>query len=663
MFLFLKKLKLDCKSFAASGVFYLHHMKSLRVLLSAVLALGFCICHAQYDVSKMAKKAVEAYNTALEKAQDGKYTESIAALQEAIQKDANYVDAYLSLAGIYGQIKNHQQSVAHYEKAFHLDSNYTAEYKLPYSINLAGLGQFQNALQTIAKLLERPNLNPNTRKAAEYRKKTFQFAVDFENTDAAKNYEFKPVNLGDGINTAESEYFPSLPVEGSELVFTRRINNFNEDFFVSDKSGADWSAARRLTGSINTAQNEGAQVISQDASWLVFTGCNRPDGFGSCDIYIAYKTERGWSEAINLGSVVNSEAWESQPCLSPDKQALYFTSRRPGGFGGSDLYVSYLGANGKWSAPENMGAGINTSGDEACPFIHADNQTLYFTSNGWPGYGDEDLFVVRRQAGNKWSAPQNLGYPINTINREGTLFIEADGKTAYYASDRSDSKGGLDIYRFDMRSDIRPVKTLWVRGKVFDKKTATGLPSSIELIDVASKELISKVQTDEQGTYLVTLPVGKEYAFNVARRGYLFYSDNFSLLNKELDSTYEKNIPLQPLEANAAVVLKNIFFDVAQFELKPFSVVELDKVVQLLRENPTVKVQIGGHTDNVGSTTDNAKLSAARAKAVVAYLANGGIDAGRLSYKGFGAAQPVADNSTEIGRAQNRRTELKVISK
>jgi outer membrane protein OmpA-like peptidoglycan-associated protein len=180
---------------------------------------------------------------------------------------------------------------------------------------------------------------------------------------------------------------------------------------------------------------------------------------------------------------------------------------------------------------------------------------------------------------------------------------------------------------------------------------------------VNGKQLISKVQTDEQGGYLVTLPVGKEYAFNVARKGYLFYSDNFSLVNSTLDSTYKKDIPLQPIEANAAVVLKNIFFDVAQYELKPASVVELDKVVQLLQENPTVAIQIAGHTDNVGTTADNTKLSENRAKAVVTYLAGKGINAKRLSFKGFGAAQPVADNKSEAGRAQNRRTELKILSK
>ena len=225
--------------------------------------------------------------------------------------------------------------------------------------------------------------------------------------------------------------------------------------------------------------------------------------------------------------------------------------------------------------------------------------------------------MVRKGDDGKWGKPLNLGYPINTISHEGTLFIAADGKTAYYASDRSEGKGGLDIYSFEMREDLRPAKTLWVKGKVFDQKTSAGLPSTVELIDLASKQIISRVQTDETGNYLITLPVGKDYAFNVARRGYLFYSDNYSLKEKAPDSTYQKDIPLQPIEVNAAIVLRNIFFDFNKYDLKPESQVELDKVVQLLQENPTVKVQIEGHTDNVGSATDNQKLSENRAKAVV----------------------------------------------
>src|SRR5690606_21267850 len=243
-------------------------------------------------------------------------------------------------------------------------------------------------------------------------------------------------------------------------------------------------------------------------------------------------------------------------------------SRRPGGFGGSDIYVSRLQPNGRWSEAENLGDEINTVGDESSPFIHADNETLYFTSNGLPGYGDQDIYLTRKGPKGDWSIPENLGYPINTINTEGTLFITSDGNTAYYASDRSDTRGGLDIYTFTLREDIRPRRTLWVSGKVFDKKTTKGLPSSVELIDLSSKQTVSKIQTDEEGNYLVTLPVGKTYAFNVNRKGYLFYSDNFVMDVNIKDSTFQKDIPLQPLEANASIVLSNIFFDINKYDLK-----------------------------------------------------------------------------------------------
>jgi outer membrane protein OmpA-like peptidoglycan-associated protein len=395
----------------------------------------------------------------------------------------------------------------------------------------------------------------------------------------------------------------------------------------------------------------------------VFTGCNRPDGEGSCDIYISYKTAEGWSPAFNLGNKVNTDQWESQPSLSPDKRHLYFASRRPGGFGGSDIYVSHLLPSGKWTEAENLGAEINTTGDESTPFIHADNQTLFFASNGLPGYGGDDLYLVRKGTGGKWGKPENLGYPINTINHEGSLFIAADGKTAYYASDRSDSKGGLDIYSFELREDVRPARTLWVKGKVFDEKTKNGLPSSVELIDLVTKLTISNVQTDETGNYLITLPVGKEYAFNVNRKGYLFYSDNYSLKNKPADSTYQKDIPLQPIEVQAGIVLRNLFFETAKYDIRSESEVELGKIVQFLQDNPTVKIQLEGHTDNVGSAADNQKLSEARAYAAINYLVTKGIKGTRLVAKGFGATKPVADNKTEEGRAQNRRTEMRILEK
>jgi outer membrane protein OmpA-like peptidoglycan-associated protein/tetratricopeptide (TPR) repeat protein len=642
--------------------FYLQEMKSRSPLFLLFALLAFQIAQAQVDKSKIDKKAIEAYTKGLNKLDEDKYKDAIESFQEAIRRDGKYIDAYLSLAGVYGQLKDHQNCIANYEKAFALDSNYASDFRLPYAINLAGAGEFQKALTTINNLLTNPNTSAPTRKASEYRKKTFQFAVDFDATHPQR-FEFKPKNLGEGVNTEDPEYFPSMPIEGKDLIFTRNIKRRNEDFFLSHNSGEKWENAFRLNGSINTPDNEGAQTISQDGSWLIFTGCNRGDGAGSCDLYISYRTKEGWSEAINLGGVINTDQWESQPTLSPDKRDLYFASRRFGGYGGSDIYVSHLLSNGRWSQPENLGPDVNTAGDETEPFIHADNQTLYFGSNGLAGYGGEDLFMIRKNSDGKWSRPENLGYPINTINNDGSLFIASDGYSTYFASDRSDSRGSLDIYSFDMRPEMRPAKTLWVKGKVYDIKTSAGLPSTVELIDLASKQTMSRLQTDENGNYLVTLPIGKDYAFNVNRKGYLFYSDNFFLKEKSPDSTYNKDIPLKPIEVNAAVVLKNIFFDFSKYELKTESEAELDKVVQFLQDNPSVHVVIEGHTDNVGKAADNQKLSHQRAIAVVNYLVIHGISSKRLTAVGLGTTKPVAPNNTEEGRAQNRRTELKVTVK
>jgi len=599
----------------------------------------------------------------MEKVQNEDYKNAIPIFLDAIQKDPAYVDAYLSLAGVYGQLKNYQQCVDTYEKAFALDSNYTSFYRLSYSINLAGLGQFEKALNAIDALLARKDLDARSRKSAEYRRSTYQFAVDFAKAHASENYVFSPQNLGDSINTAESEYFPSISIEGNKLIFTRLINNRNEDFYGSIKDKNGWRKAVPLQGGINTSENEGAQNVSQDGTWLFFTGCYRPDGYGSCDIYMSYISDNGWSKPFNLGKTINTDQWESQPSISPDKRDLYFASRRFGGYGGSDIYVSHLLPNGTWTKPENLGPEINTSADETEPFIHADNQSLYFVSNGLPGYGESDIYLTRKGDDGKWNKPENLGYPINTIDKDGTMIIASDGVTSYFTSNRGDSRGANDIYTFQMRPSMQPYRTLWIRGKVFDKKTNGALPSTVELIDLSSKRTISRVQTDETGNYLITLPVGKDYAFNVNRRGYLFYSDNYSLKNKSPDSTYEKNIPLQPIEVNASIVLKNIFFDFSKFDLKPESQVELDKVVQLMQDNPTVKIQIEGHTDNVGTASDNMKLSENRAKAVVSYLISKNISITRLTSKGFGATKPIADNKTDEGKAQNRRTELKVVAR
>jgi outer membrane protein OmpA-like peptidoglycan-associated protein/Tol biopolymer transport system component len=549
-----------------------------------------------------------------------------------------------------------------FEKALQLDAVYADTYRLPYSISLSGIGQFDKALVAIDQFLQNPALNTQSKKAGNYRKAVYEFAVAYDIKHPAGNYIFTPQNLSDSVNSADPEYYPSVTIDGKKLIFTRRVNS-DEDFYESNLVEGKWTKATPLAGKVNTNFNEGAQNISQDGEWIVFTGCNYPEGQGSCDLYISRKTNKSWTEAENLGPIINTDFWESAPSLSPDKRDLYFSSNQAGGYGGKDIWVTHRNEKGKWSRAENLGPAVNTSGDESCAFMYADNQTLFFNSNGHPGYGSTDLFYTKKNADSTWIIPVNLGYPVNTIDDEGSLIVAADGKTAYYASERNDSKGALDLYSFQLREDIRPPKTLWVKGKVYDAKTQSGLPSSVELTDINTRQLISKVQTDEDGNYLTTLPVGRDYAFNVNRKNYLFFSEHYNLNNIILDSVFTADIPLKQIEPGAVIVLKNIFFDSKKTELKQESLVELNKVIQLMNDNPNLKILISGHTDNVGKPQDNLLLSNGRAQAVINYLLSSRqIEKERLQSKGFGATKPVADNIAEEGKAKNRRTELSVIS-
>lgn len=624
-----------------------------------VFSLSVTVLNAQdYDPTKVSPKALKLYEKAIVLLQDGYISDAVPVLQQCIAADKKFADAYLSLAGAYGELKRYAESVATYEQARKIDTIYFNYYYLPYSINLAGLGQFAAALDAVNRFLTIPGLGEKSLKSAAYRRNCYQFALDQAAVRHTGDYTFNPENLGDSINSPMSEYYPSFTIDDSTLVFTRRGEGIRENFIISQKIPGGYTRSALIGGSLNVEPSKGAINISQDGEWLIFAGNFTGRGFGNFDIYFSYNTPQGWSEPVNAGPTINTEFWESSPGISPDRNALYFSSDRPGGYGGKDLYVSYRQVNGKWSAAQNMGPLINTKGDELAPCIHADNNTLYYTSNGLPGYGGTDLYCIRKDAGGKWGAPENLGYPVNTIENEGSLFVASDGITAYYASDRADSRGALDLYRFQLPEAVRPAKTLYVQGTVYDAVKKQHLPCSVELIDNATQQPITVVQTDETGFYFVPLPVGKDYTFTVNRKGYLFYSEVYALSNKTADSTYIKDIPLQPIVLNAKAVLNNIQFELNAATLLPVSMIELDKLLQLMQDNPDITVQLNGHTDNTGTAAANQQLSLNRANAVKDYLAGKGIAAERILCKGFGAAQPIADNATEEGRKLNRRTEF-----
>ncbi len=606
-------------------------------------------------------KALKKYNEALVALEDNRNAEGIALLGNALQIDSNFIDAYLSLAGALGNTKQYKKAVTVYDRARLKDSIYFTPYLLPYAINLAGLGQFEEALTAIRNFLTLDGLSGRSIKAAQYRKKTFEFAVSSSQKNKNASYVFAPKNLGDSVNSSSSEYYPSVTVTDDALVFTRRTGNAREDFLLSAITNKDsFNKAAPLDGDINLEPRKGAITVSQDGDWLFFAAEIAGAGIGGFDIYKSVYTPTGWSEQENLGDSINTDFWESSPAISPDKRALYFSSTRPGGYGGADLYVSYLKPNGRWTEAVNMGPTINTAGDEMAPFIHADNQTLYFTSDGLPGYGGSDLFVLKKLPNGQWGIPENMGYPINTIENEGSLAVAADGYTAYYASDREDSRGGLDIYSFTLPTHARPFKTIYVKGVVTDLISKKGLPANLELTDNASGTLINKVQTDELGHYFITLPEGKDYTFTVNRKGYLFYSSAYALSGAAPDSTYVKNIALEPIKLATSFVFTQVLFDNNSFALLPASLPELNKLVQILEENPSMHIQISGYTDNIGKASDNLILSTNRAKSIVNYLSGKGIATERLSYKGFGSDNPIATNETPEGRALNRRTSFTI---
>ena len=488
-------------------------------------------------------------------------------------------------------------------------------------------------------------------------------------TLTANPYPFTPTPLGEGINTTDLEYFPSLSADGHRLIFTRRVDRRQEDFYQSELlEDGRWSKAVPLPG-INTELNEGAQTITADGRYLIFTGCGRSGGLGSCDLYYSERMGTGWSVATNMGAGINTAASESQPSLSRDGKLLFFTSNRDGGLGKDDLYVAGKLADGRWSTPVNLGPTVNTPENDRYPFWAADNRTLYFTSNGRPGMGGADLFKTALDNRNQWQEPLNLGYPINTPGEETNLFIALDGKTAYFSKGVKDD---IDIYQFTLPQSLRHAPATYVAGTVVDKETGEPLAAEVRLQPQDSTSgAVTISQTDQSGTFLTVLPIGRDYGLTVTHPGYLFYSDRFELAGEHsVAEPYKVSIALSKVgeaarlsdaEEDGAIVLRNVFFESGSADLLDLSTEELDRLADLLTNQDSVGVEIAGHTDDVGTEDANQQLSERRAASVRQYLEQRGIDPTRTRSVGYGESRPVAPNDTEAGRARNRRTTFRLL--
>jgi outer membrane protein OmpA-like peptidoglycan-associated protein/Tol biopolymer transport system component len=588
---------------------------------------------------------------------------------EAVRFDPNFIEAYIVMGEMFQTNNDHRKAIEAFRKAVDINPGFFPNVVYYLAQSHLVVGQYDKALKNGQRFLEMPGISENMHIAALDLIERAEFAVNA----LANPVPFKPINLGPNINSKHEEYAPTLTADEQTLIFTRKkpredsqymqFGSEYEDFYISRKINGEWGPAENLGPPINTPRNEGAQSISADGMHLYFTACNRPDGMGSCDIYYARRMGDNWSEPVNLGAPVNTSAWDSQPSISPDGRTLYFVSARRGNLGRMDIWMTVRGADGKWSEPENLGPTINTTGREMSPFIHPDNQTLFFASDGHSGMGGMDLFYSVKQPDGQWSKPVNLGYPINTQADEISLVVGASGREAYFASEQVGGEGGSDIYFFELYEEARPAQVTYMKGFVFDADTRRRLRADFELIDLQSGDiLVQSVSNERTGEFLVPIPVGKNLGLNVARDGYLFFSENFAYSDVRTGvDPHLYDIPLQPIREGESVVLRNIFFHTASHKLMPESVTELDRLIRLLNQNPVLKIEISGHTDNVGTFDYNKTLSENRALSVLNYLTENGIEKSRLKYAGYADTRPVATNDTEEGRALNRRTEFKVL--
>jgi tetratricopeptide (TPR) repeat protein len=582
--------------------------------------------------------------------------------REAINIDKKFFEAHLMLGELLNKQKRHTEAAAEYSEAIKIDSLFYKPVFFNLAISEMFSGDYSRALMHFNVYLAQEGMKEANINIAERRVLDCKFALN-----AIKNpVQFSPVSAGNGINTQNDEYWPSITADGQTLMFTRQarivgdppqFSRGEEDFYISYLSGNSWQTAVNAGPPLNTPNNEGAQTLSSNGNYMYFTACDRPGSMGSCDLYFSSFNDGNWSVPVNLGPPVNTSSWESTPSISADGKTLYFSSTRPGGFGGKDLWFSRIDEKNRWSSPVNMGKVINTAGEEMSPFIHFDGKTLYFASDGRVGMGGFDIYISRLINDSTWSEPQNLGYPINTFNDETGLIIESGGQKAYYSSIR-DKANGKDIFVFNLYESARPDPVSYLKGKVYDKETGKLLKAEYELINLSTIKPSVKNTTDGSGNFLVCLPSGYNYGLNISKPGYLFYMfEGVHTLKEPL----VKRIVLSPVKVGEKMMLANVFYEFDSWELKKESKSELNNLAKLISDNSVLEMEIGGYTDSTGTAGYNQTLSEKRALSVVNYLISKGIPAERLKYKGYGSASPIGDNNTEEGRKMNRRTEAKIL--
>ncbi len=672
-------------------------MKRLITILIACLSIG-TVANAQ-RVKKKYKTTDDKKAYALYK--EGSdlqitYGDDIKTTQQALDKylaaikeDPKYLDALLSASECYKDLKQPGNQINCIKQAVAVDSTYWVRAYYDCAVALCQKSQFDEAIQWF-NLYDKYTTQTGEKKGKEdpqWRKMAFAKIEMMSHP-----VPFDPTYPSDYIRDTPFEtYWPSISLDETELVVTSRlprdtvafhkdptmigrINNdeTQEDMYIMrrDDASKEWKPLEPIYR-INTDFNEGTQSLSPDGRWMFYTACGYADTKGSCDIYFSQRTAQGWTKGVNIGAPVNTAAWESQPCFSADGKTLYFVRgdsksqyRR-----GNIMRAKVKGVDSK-GVPQfdkvyNLGDSINTSGDESHPFIHPDGKTLYFSSDTWPGVGGKDIFVSHLKKG-KWTTPVNIGYPINTTDDDEGFIVTANGRTGYYNSIREvDGRRKREVKMFELYPAIRPKAVPFVRGVITDCDTKANIEATISLDKMPSGKNIGVSRALPDGSFTLALPGASDYLLSVSAKGYFFHSQKFSVddvtkMQGPITLTSESTC-LTSLKVGNKIALRNIYFDTDKYEIKPESKVELDIVVRVMQENPTIRVEISGHTDNRASVQHNQVLSLNRAKSTVEYLVQHGIDRSRFEIKGYGLSKPCATNDTEEGRQLNRRIEAKII--
>lgn len=633
------------------------HEYSIKVWLLISVLLFTLPGFGQETLHTSDKKAIKFYEKSEELFKEREFEKGITSLRNAIKRDPDFAEAYLKLAGVYNFLRVLDSAFQNYQRYYQVipKSDMRPDVARGLTIRYFNRGIYDKAAEVFEFFLVAQKGKPLVARDSILLK-SIQFSQEATQNPLPRDIH----RLSDSVNRYGLQYFPVLTIDQQMMVYTKRDGigvQYDEDIVFSKLVDGQWSRARGIDTKINTQFNEGACSISADGRTLIFTSCEGRRSFGSCDLYFTTRTGEEWSKPKNLGKVVNSSAWDSQPSLSADGKTLYFSSNRPGGRGKRDIWVTKQ-VKGVWSKPENLGPEINSPLDETTPFIHVNGESLFFASEGHVGLGGFDIYLAERKHG-RWSEPRNLAYPINDYGDQSGLFITADGQKAFY-TDESGYRS--EIYSFDILSDsLISHKASYLTGIISDADTGLPLKAQLELYNLESQERLYQTSSDQvTGNYFLALREGGEFGAYASAPGYLFEDFRFDLKASSNLQPDTINISLTPLKKGGTLILENIYFEIDSYELLSKSISELEQAFNFLNNNKQVQVEIAGHTDASGTSAYNQELSEKRAQAVYDYLLSKGISKDQISFKGYGAEFPVSTTQSSSEYSKDRRIEFRI---